>query len=166
MTDPLEKIPPEARWQIAAKGLTGAWTACANALKQVTGEAKYNELNGGFWYQAGKGLKEFVDAFGLPVGDARQIEEAIELAVRASMGPEWEFEVVEATSNRCVTRWLKCPWYERCKEQGITLDLCSDGHPKWGNGVLESLNPDFAHSMPKAMPRGDSYCEVIIERKK
>ncbi|MGA2938959.1 MAG: L-2-amino-thiazoline-4-carboxylic acid hydrolase [Syntrophobacteraceae bacterium] len=166
MSELIEKISAEARWQIATKGLTGAWMACANALKQAVGEAKYNEFNGEFWSQAGKGVKEFVDAFGLPVGDAREIEEAIELAVRAVMGPEWEFEVVEATRDRCAARVSKCPYHERWKEQGLGWDFCKIGHRRWGDGVVESLNPDFAHSLPKTMPGGDPYCEFIVERKK
>jgi hypothetical protein len=166
MTEPIEKIPAEARWQIAARRLTGAYTACSNALKQVVGETKYNEFNGEVWYQAGKGLKELVDAFGIPVGDARQIEEAVELAVRASMGPELEIGVVEATQDRCVARVSKCPWHERWKEQGLGWDFCRIGHRRWGDGAVESVNPAFAHSLPKTMPGGDPYCELIIERKR
>jgi predicted hydrocarbon binding protein len=166
MTDPIEKIPAEARWQIATKGLTGAAMAVANALRQAVGEEKYNEVMRALWYQAGKGVKEFIEAFGLPVRDARQIEEAAQLASLASMGPEFKYEVVEASQDRCVARVSKCPWYERHKEQGMGFDLCTFGHGSWGEGFVESANPDFIYSVSKSMARGDSYCEVIIERKK
>lgn len=166
MTDPIEKLPAEAKWQIATKGLTGAYTACANALQQAVGEAKFNEFNAEVWYQAGKAVKEIVDTFGLPVDDARQIEEALELSVRASMGPEAEFEVVEAGQGRCVGRLSKCPWHERMKELGIGWDMCRAGHQSWGAGAVESVNPDFTHSLTKCMPGGDPYCEFVVERKK
>ena len=166
MTEPIERIPPEAGWRIATKGLTGALTATDKALKEAIGQEKYNEFNGQLWYRAGKAVKELIDAFEIPVGDAREIEEALELVVRASMGPEFEFEVVEATRERCVVRTLKCAWYERYKEQGIDWDFCSVGHERWGNGAVESVNPDFTFRLPNTMPRGEPYCEIIIERKR
>lgn len=166
MTEPIEKIPAEVRWQIAGKGLTGACMAVANSLRQAVGEEKYNEVMRALWYQAGKGVKEFIEAFGLPVRDARQIEEAAQLAALASMGAEFKFEVVEASQDRCVERVSKCPWYERAKEQGIGFDLCTFGHGSWGEGIVESANPDFTYRISKSMPRGAPHCEVIIERKK
>jgi hypothetical protein len=166
MTEPINKVPAEARWQIATKGLTGAVTAYCNALKNAVGEAKYNEFSNAVWYQGGQALKDIVDAFGLPVESARQIEEALELSARASMGPEFEFEVVEATQDRCMARLSKCPWHERWKEQGMGWDFCRFGHQGWGQGAVEGINPDFAHSLTKSMPGGDPYCEFVIERKK
>ena len=161
----IKKIPAEPGWKISPGGSTGACMAFSNALRQAIGEAAHNEFNDGIWYQAGMRAKEFVEAFGLPVGDARQIEEAMELAIRASMWPEFEFEVVEATRSRCVARVLKCAWYERCKEQGISWDFCSVGHGRWGEGFIASVNPDFAFSLPRTAPGGDPYCEFIIEWK-
>ena len=61
MTDSLEKLPGEARWQIATRGLTGAYTAVANALKEAVGEAKYNEFNQIVWYQGGKAVADFME---------------------------------------------------------------------------------------------------------
>ena len=166
MTDSLEKLPGEARWQIATRGLTGAYTAVANALKEAVGEAKYNEFNQVVWYQGGKAVKEIVDAVGLPTENATQIEEALELAARASMGPEFEFKVVEATQDRCVARCSKCAWHERWKELGLGWDFCRSGHQRWGEGAVESMNPNFAHSLTKTMGGGESYCEFVIERKR
>ncbi len=166
MTDPLEKIPAEIRWQIATRGLTGTFMACANALRLAAGEANHNEFIGKLWYQAGKGVKEFLGAFGVPVGDARQLYEAMVLAAHVGMGPELEIEVVEATHDRCVGRVSKCPWHERSKELGIDGRFCRVGHQGWGDGIIESVNPDFAFNIPKTMPAGDPYCEVVVERKK
>jgi hypothetical protein len=166
MTKQIEKIPPETRWQIATKGLTGAFMACANALRLAVDEAKYNEVIAELWFQAGKSVKELVDAFGVPVGDARQINEAMTLAGQVGMGPELEVEFAEATQDRCIGRVSKCPWYERSKELGIDGRFCRVGHQRWGDGIIESTNPDFAFNITKTMPAGDPYCEVIIERKK
>jgi hypothetical protein len=42
MTETINKIPAETRWEIATKGLTGAITAVDKALKDDIGENKYN----------------------------------------------------------------------------------------------------------------------------
>lgn len=166
MAEPIEKIPAEVRWQITSKGLSGAVMALGNALKEAVSEGKYHEVVQVLWYQAGKSMKDFIDAFGLPVGDARQIEEATRLASIVSMGPEFEYEVIEAGQDRCVARISKCPWNERRNEQGIGFDICTQGHGSWGEGLVESANPDFTYRVSESMPRGAPYCEVIIERKK
>ena len=52
MPGKLEMIPEKMRWEIATKGLTGAYTAISNALKQAVGQKKFEEFNGSLWYGA------------------------------------------------------------------------------------------------------------------
>jgi L-2-amino-thiazoline-4-carboxylic acid hydrolase len=81
-------------------------------------------------------------------------------------GPEFKFEVVESTKDRCVGRTTQCPWHKRWKEQGVDFDTCGAGHQAWGAGATESLNPNFTFRLTKNMVRGDSHCEWVVERKK
>ena len=166
MPDKIETIPEKARWEIATKGLTGAYIAISNALQQAVGQKKFDEFNGPLWYQAGKGAKGFADTLGLPANDASDVEGIMHLMAKASMGPEFVFQVVEATKDRCVGTTTECPWYKRWKEQGLEMDTCSAGHQSWGDGAAESLNPDFTFKLTKNMVRGDSHCEWVVERKK
>ena len=94
------------------------------------------------------------------------VEEVMHLLAKASMGPEFEFEVVESTEDRCVGRTDQCPWHKRWKELGLDFDTCGVGHQRWGDGAAESLNPDFTFRLTKNMVRGDSHCEWVVERKK
>jgi hypothetical protein len=82
------------------------------------------------------------------------------------MGPESIFEVVEATENKCVGRTTKCVWHERWKELGLDFDMCTVGHQRWADGIIDSLNLNLTFSITKNMTRGDSYCEYVIEQKK
>ena len=166
MAESIEKVPAETRWEIATKGLTGALTAFANALKGAQGEEKYNEFTSALWYEAGKGAKEFADNLGLTAENVEDVDGITHLLATTSMGPEFKFEVVEATEDRCVGRTTKCAWHERWKELGLKDDICSSGHQAWGDGAVESLNPDFTFSLTKNMIRGDQFCEWVIERKK
>jgi hypothetical protein len=161
----MDKIPMEARWQIATKGLTGAFTACASALKDAVGEEKYNEFNGGLWHMAGKGAKDFADAFGLKAESPMDVAEIMGLLATAAMGPESGYEVFDATEDQCAIRHNACPWYERWKEQGLEYDYCKVGHQRWADGICESVNPDFSFRLTKSMIHGDSCCEGVVERK-
>jgi hypothetical protein len=166
MTEVIEKVPIQMRWEIATKGLTAAYMACANALRDAVGGEKLDEFSVGLWSEAGRGIKEFADTIGLTIEDPRAIAEAMELLAVSAMGPEFEFEIVEATEDRSVGRTSKCPWHERWKELGLAGDFCSSGHQGWGDGAVESLSPDFSFKLTKNMVRGDPYCEWVVERKR
>jgi hypothetical protein len=166
MADLIDKIPEKTRWEIATKGLTGAYLAISNALKKAVGQKKFEEFNGSLWYEAGKGAKKFADTLGLHAQSAGDVEGIMNLFAKASMGPEFEFEVVEATKDRSVGQTTQCPWHRRWKELGLDFDTCSAGHQRWGDGVAESLNPNFTFRLTKNMVRGDSHCEWVVERKK
>jgi hypothetical protein len=166
MAEAIEKVPAETRWEIATKGLTGACTALINAFKGAVSQEKFDEFQVGLWSQAGKGAKELADTLGLATENPRDIVEVTELLAMTSMGPEFNFEIVEATEDRCVGRANKCPWHERWKEFGLKEDFCNSGHQGWGDGAVQSLNPNFNFTLTKNMQRGDSYCEYVIERNK
>lgn len=166
MSDAIDKIPEGTRWELATKGLTGAYTAISKALKDATGQKGFEQFNGPLWHEAGKGAKEFADTVGLPTESPEDVEAVIHLLAQASMGPEFVFEVAEATQDRCVGKTTQCPWHKRWKEQGVGFDTCSVGHQAWGDGAVASLSPNFAFKLTKNMVRGDSHCEWVVERKK
>ncbi|HZB88012.1 MAG TPA: L-2-amino-thiazoline-4-carboxylic acid hydrolase [Terracidiphilus sp.] len=166
MADILDKISNTMRWEIATHGLTAAYIAIAKELDLTAGQDGFDLFNGSLWYEAGKGAKEFANALGEPTDTAEQIEKVTHVLAQASMGPEFKFEVIESTGDRCVGRTTECPWHKRWKEQGIDFDTCSSGHQGWGDGAVESMNPDFRFKLLKNMVRGDSHCEWVVERKK
>jgi len=162
----IDKVPENMRWEIATKGLTGAYTALSKAFKDAVGQKKLDEFNASLWFEAGKEAKEFAKALGLATDKAEDVEAITHLLAAASMGPEFVFEVVEASKDRCVGRTTQCPWHKRWKEQGLDYDICSAGHQRWGDGAAESLNPNFSFRLTKNMVRGDSHCEWVVERRK
>ena len=166
MAAKIDKIPEKTRWELATKGLTGAYTAISSALKEAVGQKKFEQFNGSLWHEAGKDAKQFAESLGLPTNSAADVEAVTHLLAVASMGPEFVFEVVEATEDRCVGRTTQCPWHKRWKEQGLDFDACGVGHQRWGDGAVESLNPDFTFKLTKNMVWGDSHCEWVVERKK
>ncbi|MGA8072026.1 MAG: L-2-amino-thiazoline-4-carboxylic acid hydrolase [Candidatus Acidiferrales bacterium] len=166
MPDKIEKIPEKMRWEIATKGLTGAYIAISKAFEKAVGQKKFEEFNGPLWYEAAKGAKEFAKTVGLPNATAGDVEAITHLFAKAAMGPEFEFEIVESSKDRCVGKTTQCPWHKRWKEQGVDINTCGVGHQRWGDGAVESLNPDFTFRLTKNMLLGDPHCEWVVERKK
>lgn len=166
MANTIEAIPEKTRWEIATKGLTGAYIAISRALKEAVGQKEFEKFNEPLWYGAGKGAKELAANLGLATETATDIEGVTHLLAQASMGPEFVFEVVEASKDRCVGRTTQCPWHKRWKEQGVDFDTCGTGHQSWGEGAVESLNPSFTFKLTKNMLHGDAHCEWVVERKK
>lgn len=165
-SEAVTKIPAETRWTIATQGLTGATAVTAKALLDVVGQDKYNEIVAQIWTEAGKASKQTADAFGLAGQDAKSVAETVRLVTIVSLGPEFEFEIVEAKADKAVYRWTKCAWWNRMKEMGISADLCSAADPAYNNGFAQSLNPNVTASLTKAMPLGDPYCELVFKLQK
>jgi hypothetical protein len=165
MANVIDKIPAETRWQIATKGLTGACTALMNGLQSAMGNENFVQFQQALWSQAGEGAKELAANLGIAAETPEEMNNVLTLLATASMGPECNFEVVEATENKCVGTATKCPWHERWREFGIKEDFCTSGHQAWGDGAVQSLNPNLSFKLTKNMVRGDSNCEWSVERK-
>jgi hypothetical protein len=146
--------------------LTGAYIAISKALIKAVGQKGFEEFNGPLWKQADRGAKEFAQTVGMPANNARDIEEVTHLMAQVAMGPEFVFEILESTNDRCVGKTTQCPWHKRWKEQGVGSNTCGVGHQNWGEGAVESLNPDFTFKLTKNMVIGDPHCEWVVERKK
>jgi hypothetical protein len=166
MSNMIDKFPEKTRWEVATHSLTGAFTAISRAYAEALGQDGFDKFNGPLWNQAGKGAKEFAASAGLAAESAPDIEAITHLMAQVSMGPEFVFNIVESTKDRCVGTTTECPWHKRWKEQGMGFDCCSAGHQAWGDGAVESLNPDFTFKLTRNMVRGDAHCEWVVERKK
>lgn len=164
MVETIDKVPAEARWQMATKGLTGAVAAYSNTIREAIGDDQYLQFSTGVWGKAGEGAKQFAESFGFSANNAPELADLTEAFALSILGPEFKTENVESNKDRAVVKLTMCPWHERAKEMGVT-PLCEEGHLKWGEGALKSLNPDFTYGITKSIARGDSYCEIVIERK-
>ena len=177
----LEKIPPEKRWEITTKTLTSLYVIRGEKIiapelgkgegitSPIWGAEKWIEINVKIFGDAGKLLfPMFKKMFNIPVEDAIEAHKLETVTYTLMMGPEFEVEYVEKTPKRVVTRTTKCPWWERYKEfeADPAFTACDKGgHQAWGEEGHKVINPKLTYKLAKAMPRGDPYCEVIIEFK-
>jgi len=163
MAEAVERVPAETRWAIATQALTGAVVATANVLLDVVGQERFNEIWKQIWAGSGKASKQVTDVLGLAGDDAKSVAETIQLVATVAMGPEFKLETVEATAEKAVVRCTGCPWWNRFKELGISEGFCPVADLAYCDALAKSLNPKVTVSLPKAMPRGDPYCEWVYE---
>jgi hypothetical protein len=156
-------IAAEGRWTMATQGLTGAYVATVKAMLDAVGREKYNEIMMQIWAQAGRTSKQMADAFGLDGHDASSATEAARRVSIASMGPEFAYEVTEATPERAAFRYHECQWWNRMMELGISDDLCSAACPAYWNAAVKSFNPKLTASLTRAKPKGDPFCEHVCK---
>ena len=164
----LEKIPAETRWAIAGQSYTAHVTALTTILQDIMGVEKFKEMNNKMWGESGKtGFPQTKEGFNLPVEDAVDALHLLHIVAYLGMGPGFENEV-EATPERVVNRCTKCAWMDRYEEQNVKPEFrtCPEAHQAWAEEGYNAINPNITHTITKAMPRGDPYCEYIIEFKK
>jgi hypothetical protein len=162
----LKKIPTETRWNIATQSYTGSIAGYDIFVGQALGKEKWQELHDNLWGEGGKmTFPQIKEAFNIPVDDTIGASILTGVVCLLSQGDEWEWENPELTPKRTVVRVTKCPWFNRYKEFGVKPEdmVCPGGHIRFTGDGVKAVNPKIKHTLTKAMPWGDPYCEGIFE---
>ena len=165
MIEEKEKVPAETRWTIATQAMTGVTIAHMKALLDILGEERFYEMEKQIWMEMGKGIKHIAEVFELTGDDAKSVQLIFHFISVVAMGPEMKIEFFELTPERAVTRATECPYWNRQKELGIMLD-CPVLDESYTRSIANIFNPRLTDCVTKALPRGDSYCEFLMELQK
>lgn len=180
MEELLDKIPAEKRWALTAKilltisVLRGVKTVMPilgteeGFISPVRGLEKFQEITDKIVAESTKrSIPRFKEMFNISVEDASGAFKLWNVWGELAFGPEWEREIVEATPERVVARWTKCPWMERYKEYKVAPEfiVCPSNHQTGAKEGLKAITPKLNYKLIKAMPWGDPYCEAVIEFK-
>ena len=173
----LEQIPAEKGWEITTNALLnllfvrGSKTLVPllgigeGVIAPVMGWEKFKEVNNKVFSEINNKLRLWIkETYNVPVEDAMGADKLSTIWCYLQSGSEWEFEIVENTRERVVSRTIKCPWWEKYKEFKVKpeLSLCEPVHHLMNEG-LTAINPKITKKLTKSMPRGDPYCEDITE---
>ena len=174
-----EKIPADKCWAMTTKILTTIITLRGSKdmapllgegegiIAPVWGWEKYLEINTKIFGEGSKRFYPWVkEAFNIPVEDAIGAVKLLIVSAIIAFGPLTDIEIVEATREKAVVRWIKCPFGENNKkfEYKPELWVCPTAHQVRGEEGLKAINPKLTHKLTKALPR-DPYCEAVIEFK-
>jgi hypothetical protein len=178
MGELLEKIPPEKRWAIAAKTLWRFWVLRGDKIfapslargegiiAPVLGREKWIEINQMMIREGGRRFYPMVkEMFNIPVDDAVGAAKLYIVAAILFTGPEFQFEIIEATRERAVIRITKCPLWDEYEEFEVIPEVRvgDDGHQSWVEVGFNTVNHKLTHRFTKAREKGDTYCEAVIE---
>jgi hypothetical protein len=67
------------------------------------------------------------DSFGLAAENAGDVEGVMHLMAKAAMGPEFKFEIVESTKDKCVGRRRSVPGTRGGRSRALTSILAAPG---------------------------------------
>jgi hypothetical protein len=176
----LAKIPVERRWEITSKILTTIMAIRGanfivpllglgeGIIAPVMGWEKYEEITEKIWGDGGKRfIPRIKEMFNISVKNAIEAAKLLIAAATLLQGPEHTGQIIETRPERAILRVLKCAWMERYKEFEITpgFRVCGASCPGWGEEGLKAINPNFTYKGTQLLPKGDPYCERIIELK-
>jgi hypothetical protein len=161
----VEDIPAEVRWEIAAKAASATALAYDTVFREVLGD-RYDEIERPIYIEAGKEMKSLAAALGLPTDNARDLDDTEAVLLMILYGPGFEFENVEETEDRVVSKITGCAVLNQAKEMGLDPKVvCLAACQTIGKSTIENLNPKYTMRFDKTMCAGDPYCETVIELK-
>ena len=163
--DYLEKVPMEARWNIAAGGLIFWSVSYLKEVYDTKGREQYLEHFKKTSPLVSARSKGNADRLGFTGNDAKSAAAIIPASLIIVYGPKQKFEIEEATAEKARLQCLNCELWNAVQARKITDDLCSVHSQHWWDGFVKAMNPKLTSTLVKARPRGDSVCEWVIELK-
>lgn len=161
----LEKVPMEARWDLASGGLITFNVSYFKALFDQGGKEKLVDFVKQRAPITAARYKGFADRFGLTGTDPKSSAAIIPAIVTLVYGPQQKYEIEETTAEKARFKCINCAFWNGVQAQKITDDLCSANSQYVLDAIAKALNPKLSCTLLKARPFGDSICEWDIELK-
>ena len=161
----LKTIPDEVKWRIAAQVAALLPALYDNAYRGVVGE-KYNEIEQEIWMELSRKAYDIINDLSLPMGNAAELAEGLQLVMGIFFGPDYKSETLEVSEHGAVILVKRCP-------------LPASSHDRNGRDVstfhkcmvltlttVPLLNKGYSARFVRTMCTGDRQCEIKIEDEK
>ena len=116
----IDRIPFENRWRLATAGAMDLAMAYSVAVRRTLGEAfgeALDEMEAGFWEQAGLEQLAIARAFGFPLRTAREVAEAFTTISVLFQGPQLGVAaILDAGEDSALIRLESCPALVRARK--------------------------------------------------
>ena len=110
-------------------------------------------------------IKEVGDMYGKEIAErgkkkvkSGDIESVARYVIRIFNTVRGNGKVVEYSDKRIVIRVWKCPY------PWETPEMC-EAHTQMEKTLVENLGENLCYKIPRSIPRGDPYCDHVIEYK-
>ena len=160
--DAFERIPMDARWKLAAREVSALPLAYRRAIRNGADDQLYNEVERAIWREQGREAGVIARAFGMPLGNAREVAEAFAAATGVLFGPEYRYEVKDPAPGEALLTVSGCAMTARAEEEGENpLAACNACHA-YTNAAISGLNPNYAPNYQSAICAGDAACSIVV----
>lgn len=154
----IKDIPMPTRWAIATQALTHL--VMAADPQRCTQNPAY------LMDQLGEEIRGIADRYQMPRGDAGDLVQTLGTISVILFGPTFETPYIEGFHAESVIRLSECamfrPEQEKKKDPSHAHRVCR----AYAKSAITALNPEYTIRISRARCRGDSFCEMIIEKKK
>lgn len=153
----------DVRWKLAVREISALPLAYRRAIRDGADDQLYNEVERAVWGEQGREAGVIARAFGMPLGNAREVAEVFSAATRLLFGPEYRYEVKDPAPGEALLTVSGCGMTARAGEQGENpLVVCNACHA-YTNAAISGLNPNYAPNYRSAICAGDAACSIAVK---
>jgi hypothetical protein len=161
----LDSIPDRMKWQIASRLASTLPVFYDISFRREIGE-RYDEIERNVWIEIGQQARDLVKSYQLPVGNAEQIADALQVVQAVFFGPEFRGEKLVVNRERTTVVKTRCPFLLRELEIQQPTDLFFQKCMAFSISAVEAMNPEYTLRFVRSMCAGDKTCEAKILMKK
>jgi hypothetical protein len=162
----IDRIPAENRWRLATAGAMDLAMAYSVAVRGTLGEAfgeALDDMEVGFWEQAGLEQLAIARAFGFPLRTAREVAEAFTTISVLFQGPQLGVTgIIDTGEDAALIRLESCPALARARKFRMDAKRVCMGCSAYSRAAVEALNPAYTLAHERSMCLGDPLCEITI----
>jgi hypothetical protein len=111
-------------------------------------------------------IRAVADRYGMPRDHAADLVQTLGAISVILFGPEFETRYIEGSPEEAVIRLTGCAMFREESAHDISPVQVNSVCHAYIQHAIEALNPEFSISTARARCCGDSFCEMVIERRK
>ncbi|HEU17276.1 MAG TPA: hypothetical protein ENO06_00935 [Methanolinea sp.] len=156
-------IPEAARWQMATNVLTRLVVALGSGDESGKDISSFQER---IYSEMADAIRDIADQYNMPRDHAADLVQTLGAVSVILFGPKFETRYIEGFPEEAVIRLAECPMFSEDAARGISPGAVNSVCRAYVTNAVAALNDDFTIKVTKARCLGDSFCEMVIERRK
>lgn len=159
----VKDIPEATRWMMSTHVLTRLVVALGQEQEKNADVSSFQKR---MFSEMAREIRTIADRYGMPRDHAADLVQTLGAISVILFGPEFETRFIEGFPEEAVIRLNECAMFREESAHDISpLQVNSVCHA-YVQHAIDALNPEFSISIDRARCRGDSFCEMVIERRK
>lgn len=159
----VKDIPENTRWMMTTHVLTRLVVALGQERQMSPDVSSFQER---MFSEMAQEIRTIADRYWMPRDNAADLVQTLGAISVILFGPEFETRYIEGFPEEAVIRLTECAMFDEKGARGISPLLVNSVCHAYVQHAIEALNPEFSISISRARCRGDSFCEMVIERRK